>query len=104
MKMKGGEKKKMIYNVGGKKFDTEKSRLVATSRIPGRNAGYDEGTGRWTNLYRTEKGNWIFVHVTCWQGERCYAELAKDQEAKEFIMEYGDKDVIQEFCGDIEEL
>jgi len=93
-----------IYNVNGKKFDTEKAELVASSKMPYRDAGYDMGTGRWRKLYRTKKGNWIFVYVSCWQGSRNYAELISEEEAQKFILEYGDEEAIKKYCQDVEEV
>jgi len=93
-----------IYNINGKKFNTETAELVASSKMPYRDAGYDEGTGRWNKLYRTKKGNWVLVHITCWQGERCSAEIISDEEAKAFILEYGDDETIKRYCSDVEEV
>jgi hypothetical protein len=93
-----------IYYVNGKRFNTDNAELVATSRMPFRDAGWDGGTGRWTNLYRTKKGNWVLVHVTCWQGERCWAELISEKQARNFILEYGNKETVEKYCKELEDL
>ena len=93
-----------IYNVEGKKFDTEKAEFVASSKMPYKDSGYDGGLGRWHELYRTEKGNWVMLSVSCWQGERSSAYIVSDETAKKFIMEYGDDGTIKKYCDDIEEI
>jgi hypothetical protein len=67
--------------VGGKLYDTEKAKLIASNRYwDGHNF---ERNGRNTFLYKTPKGNFFLHHTTCWQGERDYIEPVSLQRAKE---------------------
>jgi len=95
----------VYYEVNGKKFNPNKAELIASSKIPGRDAGYDKGTGEWTELYRTKKGNWVFLHVTLFvKTEKSYAELTTEEEAKKFILKYGSPEMVEKYCNDVEEI
>ncbi|MCK4817928.1 hypothetical protein KA005_19305 [bacterium] len=53
--------------INKKAYDTEMATRIATN-------DFSDGTnkfncGRTKDLYRTKKGNYFVVHLTCWQGE-----------------------------------
>ena len=60
---------------------------VATAALIASDAYWDghnfERSGRNSFLYRTPKGNFFFVYLTCWQGERDTLEPATQDEAIE---------------------
>ena len=93
-----------IYNVDGRKFDTDKADFICSSKIPYKDSGYEEGLGRWRELYHTKKGNWVMIHVSCWQGTRNTAQLISKKTAQEFILEYGNDEDIKKYCDNIEEV
>ena len=94
----------VLYNVDGKRFDTDKADFICSSKIPYKDSGYEEGLGRWRELYHTKKGNWVMVEVSCWQGTRNSAHLVDKEVAQKFILEYGDDSDIKTFCNDLEEI
>lgn len=66
--------------IGGKVYDTEKAKLVASDRYwDGSNY---ERHGRNTYLYKTARGNFFLHHTTQWQGERETIEPVDIEEAK----------------------
>ena len=68
--------------IGGKVYDTEKAKLVASDRYwDGSNF---ERSGRNTYLYKTARGNFFLHHTTCWQGERDSIEPVDVEEAKSY--------------------
>lgn len=68
--------------IGGKVYDTEKAKLVASDRYwDGSNY---ERHGRNTYLYKTARGNFFLHHTTQWQGERDSIEPVDIGEAKSY--------------------
>lgn len=50
----------LVQIVNRKRYSTNDSTKVASSST----------TGRTVYLFRTQKGNWFFAHITIWQDER----------------------------------
>ena len=94
----------MIYNIDGKKFDTDKAEYICSSKMPYKDSGYEEGLGLWHELYRTQKGNWVMVSVSCWQGSRNTAYIISEEKAQQFMLEYADSDDIKKYCANMEEI
>ena len=72
---------KMVRIVNGSKYETRTACLIAGDDGQERNSYF--ANGRTSYLYRTEKGNFFKVVVTCWAGENdiltpCNQEQAVD--------------------------
>jgi len=50
-----------------KVYNTETAEAIATNDFSDGTNKYN--CGRTSSLYRTKKGNYFIVHLTCWQGE-----------------------------------
>ena len=71
----------------GKKFVLEKATYITANR--------DQNSTRWTELYITKSGNYIFRFVSLWQGEaNNYTEISR-QEALDFTARNGGEDALQ---------
>jgi len=69
--------------VNGKRYNTETAELLAGNDYwDGHNF---ERSGRNSFLYRTKKGNYFAVHLTCWQGEIDTLEPLSISEAQELF-------------------
>lgn len=69
----------MTAVIDRKRYDTEKGELIAgDDHWDGSNY---ERRGRNTFLYRTDRGSYFAVHLTCWQNERDRIEPLELNEA-----------------------
>jgi len=75
----------------GKRYDVSKAALLAGDDYwDGHNF---ERHGRNTFLYRTPKGSYFAIRLTCWQGERDALQPLTPQEAAEMFEELPEKRV-----------
>lgn len=92
---------KMQQIIGGKRYSTEPSTLIASDEYwDGNNY---ERSGRNTHLYRTKKGAFFCVYSTQWQGERSRLQALTEDEAQamyEQLPEY-DLDFATAFPGQV---
>lgn len=56
-------------------------------------------TGRHLGVGRTESGVFYLVHGTQWQGERDYAEIVSEEQAKASVMKANDNDLFRRLFG-----
>jgi hypothetical protein len=57
-------------------------------------------TGRHLGIGKTKSGKFFLVHGTQWQGERDYAEVVSEAEAKDQVMRVGDNKLYRELFGE----
>ncbi len=69
--------------INGKAYDTKTADLIADDEFSDGNNQFSHG--RASYLYRTPKGNFFAVHVTCWQGEHDSIRPLTKGEAKEMF-------------------
>jgi hypothetical protein len=75
--------RKMREVIGGKRYDTEKATLIAGNDYwDGHNF---ERSGTNTYLYRTPRGRYFAVRLTCWQGDFDAIEPLSQPEAVELF-------------------
>jgi hypothetical protein len=73
--------RKMVEVIDCKRYSTETATLIAGDDYwDGHNW---ERSGRNTFLYRTPKGNYFSIHLTCWQGENDSLQPLTTEEAVE---------------------
>lgn len=75
------EEKNMRRVINRKVYDTETAVIIATN-------DFSDGTnqfnlGRTSSLYRTKKGSYFVVYLTCWQGESDSLEPLSENRAIE---------------------
>ena len=87
-----------VCTIEGEIFDTKKATYICSSEKPHQEAGYEEGRGRWRELYRTEKGTWVILLVSCWHDERNEAHIVSEKTAQTFILKYGNSEDIEKYC------
>lgn len=82
--------------IGGKQYDTEKAELVADNSFTDGSNRLNHGRAMY--LYKTKKGNFFCLYVTCWQGEHDSIKPLTIDEAKELFEELAsDEDWPKEF-------
>jgi hypothetical protein len=57
-------------------------------------------TGRHLGVGRTRSGQFYLCHGTQWQGERDYAKVVSEEEAKEAVMRRNETDLYRELFGE----
>lgn len=57
-------------------------------------------TGRHLGIGKLKDGRFYLCHGTQWQGERDYAEIVSEQEAKQAVLDTGDDALFREMFGE----
>lgn len=91
------EPRRFCEVIGKKRWDTDKSTLIASDNYWDGN-NFERG-GRNSFLWKTKNGRYFVTHQTCWQGERDRLVVLSREEAIEMYEEL-DHDVAFEEAFD----
>lgn len=75
--------------ISRKIYDTETAEKIASNDFKDGNNEYSQG--RTTRLYRTKKGGFFVLYLTCWQGENDSLEPISESEAIEIYENLSDQ-------------
>lgn len=86
--------------INKKVYDTETAKRIATNDFSDGTNEYNRG--RTADLYRTKKGNYFIVHLTCWQGEHdSLRPLSQNEAVEEYENMFDQREEFEDAFPDV---